>query len=107
MRHTRSFLMICVTTIALSCSSAEAKPLNCENLLAGLQGSGDLGTDYGSILFGVVQTAKPPLCVPNGTMLGTLRAVFIHWADEHPGEMQTEAWRCAAKAFRDSFPCHR
>ncbi len=107
MRPKHGFLLICAAAAVVASLPARAAPIRCEELVAGLNGKGDLMTDYGAILLGVVQTAKPKMCIPNGTMLATLKAVFIHWTDEHPGEMQSEAWHCADKAFRESFPCTR
>lgn len=106
MKRHRIAIVVSVALLVLAQAAplvANSKGLTCEQLADGLQGRGDLGTDYGSILLGVVGTAHPRMCVPNGTMLGTLRAVFLHWADNHPEAMTSEGWSCAARAFRESF----
>ncbi len=94
-----------IIPLLLLAPPAQAKSLTCDELVAGLEGKGTPNTDYGAIILGVVQTAAPRVCVPNGTMLATLKAVFVHWADQHQKEMGTEAWGCAAKAFAKAFPC--
>ena len=107
MKSTRfCILVLCLFANCIPIS-ASAKPLTCAELLAGLDGTTkDFSVDYGAILLGVAQT-KPGICVPNGTMLGVLSAVFVHWADTHPEHMGMEAWNCATKGLQQSFPCQK
>jgi hypothetical protein len=99
-------LFLCLIACCVPITTA-AKLLTCAELRAGLDGTTkDLSVDYGSILLGVVQT-KPDICVPNGTMLGVLSAVFVHWADTHPEYMAIEAWKCATKGLQQSYPCQK
>jgi hypothetical protein len=101
--------LVCAAALLLAGAphAASAKPMKCSDLLAGLEGrTADLKTDYGAILLAVAQT-NPKLCVPSGTMLAVLKAVFVHWADAHPELMNMEAWECAAQAFAESYPCSK
>ena len=97
------FLALVLTTSTL----AMAKPMTCGELKDRLENKVvDLQFDSGSELMGVVATHRE-LCFPPGMILGTLRAVFIHWADGNPKLMNMPSWDCAARAFRESFPCEQ
>ena len=52
----------------------------------------DLSFDPTAELLGVVATHRE-LCIPPGTVLATLKAVFVHWAD---GNLKQMNWglRC-------------
>ena len=81
------------------------RAMTCGDLKARFEGrSEDRSFDPGAELLGVIAT-HPELCVPDGTMLGTLQAIFVHWTDDNPNLMQMPSWDCAAKAFHESFHC--
>lgn len=87
-----------------SAQNGNRTPMTCGQLLAGLEHRvPDFQTDYGAILMGVAQT-HPEACVPSGTLLGVMEAVFVHWGVAHPKLMGMEAWECAARAFAESYP---
>lgn len=94
--------------ILVPATAAVAAPVSCQQERDALRGGLQLGSgpnfDAGAQLLGVVET-HPKLCVPTGIQLGTLEAVFEHWADTHPNAIRGDAWVCAELAFRDSFPC--
>jgi hypothetical protein len=82
--------------------------MTCDELVAHLEGRGtiDLNFDPGAMVLGVAAT-HPELCIPNGIVLGTLEAVFVHWADSNPKLMNMPAWDCVARAYSESFPCRK
>jgi hypothetical protein len=101
----RGALMFTLIIFACALQPVLAKPLTCGELVDGLDGKGEVNTDYGAILIGAAQTEKPRSCIPNGTVLGVLKVVFIRWTDKHPQQMKTDGWTCAARAFADAYPC--
>ena len=91
--------------VALATSMAAAKPRTCGQLKEQFEGvNRDLSFDPGAVLLGVVAT-RPELCIPRGTILATLQAIFVHWADENPKLMRMESWACVTRAFAESFQC--
>ena len=96
-----------LVALALVGTSAAARPMTCGQLRDRLENKiVDFQFDPGAELMGVVAT-HGELCIPTGMVLGTLRAVFIHWADANPKLMNMPSWDCAARAFRESFPCEQ
>jgi len=104
----RGAIGILILAFFMNPGASSAKPMTCGQLKDFVEGKGapDLYFDPGSELMGVVAT-HPELCIPAGTILGTLRAVFIHWADTNPKLMSMPSWDCAARAFKESFQCQR
>jgi|SRR5665213_2941178 len=99
---------ICALIIATMVTfPAAAKTLTCGQLKDRLENPvGRPYFDTGSQLLAVAAT-HPELCIPPGTILGVLQAVFIHWADKNAKLMGMDSWECTARAFQESFPCAR
>jgi hypothetical protein len=103
----RRAVAVLVLGFCMSPGVSLATPMTCGQLKNYIEGTAAvLNFDPGAELLGVVAT-HPELCIPRGTILGTLRAVFVHWGDSNPKLMNMPSWDCAARAFRESFPCEQ
>lgn len=110
----RRQIAILLALVAVSNPYAvSAKPMTCGELKDRFEGRipgpltlGGSAIDPGAELLGVVAT-HAELCLPQGIVLGTLRAVFVHWADGNPKLMKMPSWDCVARAFAESFPCRQ
>lgn len=101
MRKIATFVLI----LCAVANDASARPMTCGQLKDYLENkSVNLSFDPNAELLGVVAT-HPELCIPKGTILATLKAVFVHWGDGNPKLMNTPSWDCVARAFRESFQC--
>jgi hypothetical protein len=54
------------------------------------------------MVLGVAAT-HPELCILNGIVLGTLEAVFVHWADSNPKLMNMLAWETVGQGCSGGY----
>lgn len=96
-----------ILACCLNSTGTWARPMTCGELKDRIEDKvADLSFSPSAELFGVVAT-HGELCIPSGTTLAKLTAVFVRWGDANPEFMNMASRDCVARAFAEAFQCTR
>lgn len=125
-----TYCLLCVVAVISMLVSVPAIAANSETLISSCRyfrdGASPQDTRKGSTCFLYLKgfydgyttgrlyiKTKPSLapnlevCFPEGVTWTQLAAVYVNWADSHPGEWHQEEWATLRSAWASAFPCRQ